>query len=117
VADEQDALAALPFSLRTWVFGYEIACAGSCGLHGHPANVKAEGLELRRKNILYRFHAGQVHGAAVDIDDLLEKRLIGSNMCVDGARDLLFDRRKRWRIGWRLRPAHGADREHEQGDG
>jgi len=90
VADEKETLAALPFSLRAWVFGDEIAGARSLSLHRDPAHLEAESFESRDENILYRFDAGQVHGAAVDIHNLLEQGLIGGVVCVDGSCHLLL---------------------------
>jgi hypothetical protein len=63
---------------------------GCLGLHGHPADFEAEGFELGDEDVFDSFDSGEMHGAAVDIDELLEEGEVGVGVGVDGVDHLGF---------------------------
>jgi hypothetical protein len=76
--------------------------------------VKAERLKARHEDILHRDNTGEVHGTAVDVDELFEQRAVCSAVRVDRRCHSSFRRRERCcGAGLTLGQSHGshADRE------
>ena len=76
----------------------------------HPSCPEAERVELRPQHVGDPAHAGNVQRAAIDIDDLLEKRQRLAIVCIDGADQSAFACTE---SGRRLRHDRGGQR----GDG
>ena len=90
VADEEELLAALANASRAGMLGDEIAGAVGLGLHGDPADFEAEGFEFGDEDVFDGFDSGEVHGSAVDVDELLEEGEVGVGVLVDGVDHLCF---------------------------
>ena len=56
--------------------------------------MEAERLETRLNLVFDSDHAGQIHGAAVDVNELLKEGHVGGQVAVDCSGDLLFRGRK-----------------------
>ena len=112
VADQKQALAAFSGALRARVFGDQIAGASGERLHRDPVNLEAESFKFEYKDVLDGFNAGQMHGAAVDVDDLLEEGLVDGIVRVDGGGYFLFLERN-----CRLGRKHGHGCEKQKGNG
>ena len=95
VPDEQQPLAAFAIARGTRMLGNQIASSLYGGFHRLPVDGEAQGLEVGRDDVLDRDDSGQVHRAAVDVDDLFEQRAIFSVVGIDRSDHLLLLRRDR----------------------
>jgi hypothetical protein len=109
VADQEQTLAAFVGALRAGVLRDQVAGAAGQRLHGNPLDLEAERFEFWNEKVFDGFDAGQMHGAAVDVDDLLEQRLILPVVGVDGRNHLPFQRCERGRTPGRLSQEDGND--------
>ncbi len=63
---------------------HEIACASGDRIHRDPAHLKSKRLQARDEYVLDCDHSSQMHGAAVDVDQLLEQRAVSRAVGIDG---------------------------------
>ena len=88
------------------MFGDQVTSAFYRGLVD-PSRSETQGVELCAEHSAHGADAGEVVGAAVDVDQALKECDRGRGALVDGAGDAALGVGERWRGGWALRRERG----------